>query len=493
MDSFLSLLEPSGQAGEATVGADLQRFAVLPDWLRAIADPDRLRSALRSQVPEFASGELILQACAVGRIRLKKDRWLVLFQLTINRPGSDERRDIQLRGTLTPPGLAEPQVPAGAAAFGQDDWQAYLPELRLAVEVQPPDAELPALPQLIDPEAARALLERSIRAGSPAYQDLHIEAVTPRVVRYKPGSRCTIVYHLEYPPPGGDPRWPTTVVAKTYQGRKGRNADEAMQALWNSPLAAGETVTIAEPLAFDADLNVLLQRAIPAEGTLKDLLRATLRAPTAPARDELYAYLRQTAAGLAALHQCGVRSGPTQSWEEELAEARELSDRLAAVIPELAGAATPLLDRLAAAAAAHPAEPLSPAHGSFRPEQVLLHQNRISFIDFDGFCQAEPARDLTQFLWNIKSVGLNTAEEEEDGEPVDAAMHLDYLDQLDTFATVFLTRYRELLPGSAARLALWEALHLVTQVLEYWSKVKPARLKNMLFLLERHLRASGLA
>jgi aminoglycoside phosphotransferase (APT) family kinase protein len=124
---------------------------------------------------------------------------------------------------------------------------------------------------------------------------------------------------------------------------------------------------------------------------------------------------------------------------------------------------------------------------------VLLHQNRVGFIDFDGFGQAEPARDLALFLWNIKSVGLNTGAEDDEDEPVDAEIHLDYLDQLDTLAEIFLTRYQALMPTSAPRLALWEALNLLTLVLEYWIKVKPGRLKNMLFLLERHLRASGIA
>jgi aminoglycoside phosphotransferase (APT) family kinase protein len=170
-----------------------------------------------------------------------------------------------------------------------------------------------------------------------------------------------------------------------------------------------------------------------------------------------------------------------------------LNDQLAAVVPELAGAATPLLARLAAAAAAHPAEPLRPAHGSFRPAQVLLHQNRVGFIDFDGFGQAEPARDLALFLWNIKSVGLNTAAEDDEDEPVDAAIHLDYLDQLDHLAAVFLTEYQAGAPRARPRLALWEALNLLTLVLEDWIKVQPGRLKNMIFLLERHLRASGIA
>ena len=133
-------------------------------------------------------------------------------------------------------------------------------------------------------------------------------------MRYKPGSRCTIVYQLEYPPDlASDPHWPITVVVKTYQGRKGETAYAAMRALWNSPLAVGDIVTIAEPLAFVPELSVLVQRAIPEEQTLKDLIRATLRAPTAAGRETLYTYLRKTAAGLAALHQCGVVSGAARS------------------------------------------------------------------------------------------------------------------------------------------------------------------------------------
>jgi len=266
-----------------------------------------------------------------------------------------------------------------------------------------------------------------------------------------------------------------------------------MRALWDSPLGKGDVVTLAEPLAFVPEWNVLLQGAIPADQTLKDLIRATLRDPTAAGQAELDGYLGQTAAGLAALHQCGVSSGPARTWEDELAEARELNARLEAVVPDLAGAAAPLLARLADAAATQPAAPLGPAHGSFRPAQVLLHNGQVGFIDFDGFCQAEPARDLALFLWNIKSVGLNTGADEDEDEPVAAELHPAYLAQLDTLAAEFLTRYQALVPGASARLALWEALNLLTLVLEYWIKVKPERLKNMLFLLERHLQSSGLA
>ena len=65
-------IEPPGPAEAAAVAASLQRLASLPDWLSAVADPAQLVAALHAHVPEFASGALILRACVVERIRLKR-------------------------------------------------------------------------------------------------------------------------------------------------------------------------------------------------------------------------------------------------------------------------------------------------------------------------------------------------------------------------------------------------------------------------------------
>ena len=490
-----TIVEEPDRLAAAAVWDGLRRLAMLPDWLSAIADPARVATALTSQVSEFAAGDLTLRACRVDRIRLKDGHWTALYQLTVAGPGADgdAGRAVWLSGTLRPPGQDEPAPTGTPAAFGTEDWAGYLPDLRLALRTQPPDADLPILPQLTDPLEARALLERAIRAGSPAYVDITIEACTPQVMRYKPGSRCTILYYLGYPPAlAADHHWPAFVVAKTYQGKKGQTAYGGMRALWNSPLGAGDVVTVAEPLAFVPELGLLIHGPIPGNRTLKDLIRAALRTGAPEVLEELHATLRRTAAGLAALHQSGVQAGKVRDYADALGEVREMIDELAALIPDVAGAATPLFDRLTALAATYRADADGPAHGSFRPAQVLLHEGRVGFIDFDSFCRSEPARDLALFLSNIISVGLNTGAEEEDDEPVDVAGNLDYLDQLEGLAEIFLAHYESLAPISRSRLALWSAAMVFIQVLEYWTKVKPARLKNMIFLLERRLRTTGL-
>src|SRR5262249_30171142 len=158
---------------------------------------------------------------------------------------------------------------------------------------------------------------------------------------YKPGSRCTILYRLEYPTGSEACSWPELVFAKTYKGDKGRNAYAGMRKLWESPLSKGDIVTIAEPLAFIPELNVLVQGPIREEQTLKDLIRSALRDGTPDALAELDDYMRKTALGLAALRRSDARHGEMVTWEDELAEVREVADQLAGAIPQLAGVATP--------------------------------------------------------------------------------------------------------------------------------------------------------
>jgi hypothetical protein len=476
-------------------GAGWGRFATLPDWLTAIIQPERVQAALVRAVPEFATGTRRLQHCAVHRVRLKQEQWTALYQLTVAGPADDTGREVALRGTLFPPGIAPPAARDQQVAFGSAGWQVYLPELRLALEPQPPDAALPALPVLTDPEQARALLEQGIRQGAPAtYHDFRLAAAQPRVMRYSPGSRCTILYHLAYP---ADRRtadhWPDIVVAKTYHRDKGRQAYEAMRALWDSPLATGDVVAIAEPLAFLPEWNVLVQGPVREEQTLQDLIRAALRTGTPEVPAALDENLRKAAAGLAALHDAPVQPRDTRVWADELAEVRQVNDRLSAVIPALAGALAPLLTCLEAQSAAIPADPAVPAHGTFRPAQVLLHQGRIGFIDFDSFCRAEPALDVALFIEKVKDLGLSADPgdaDDADDIPLDPAARPARLAQVEAFCATFLDAYRAQRPISAQRIALWETLYLLTLVLHCWTKVKPARLVHSMFLLEHHLRTN---
>jgi hypothetical protein len=107
--------------------------------------------------------------------------------------------------------------------FGGPGWHCHLPALGLDLEPQPAETALAVLPQLTDPERARAIVADAL--GRP------VDACAVDVLIYKPGSRAVLRYDLTYPP---GTTGPAVVIAKTYRGAKGRNAHEAMAAMWRS-------------------------------------------------------------------------------------------------------------------------------------------------------------------------------------------------------------------------------------------------------------------
>jgi aminoglycoside phosphotransferase (APT) family kinase protein len=191
-------------------------------------------------------------------------------------------------------------------------------------------------------------------------------------------------------------------------------------------------------------------------------------------------YMRKTAAGLAALHKSGVTTGRSWTWEDELDEVRDRIERLGAAIPSLTHAADPLLERLKEMASSTPADLPVPTHGSYRPAQVLLYRGQIGFIDFDSFCQAEPAHDLALFLSTVKNIGLDTTEIEDNKRalPLEEPERTERLKQMIAICDAFLEEYERHAPVSRQRIALWEALDQMMLVLASWIKIKTFRLQD---------------
>lgn len=451
---------------------ELSRLGVMPAWLAGLDDPVEVQTAMGRLVPG-------LQRARLGGVRLKEGGWTARCALALD----GARPVVELAARIIPPEQGEPEPAKASMEFpGVDGWRGWVPELRLELlSIPEPESGLPSLELLTDPERARALLEGAIREGAPTYRDLRIVAASPRVMRYSPGSRCTVMYRLELPPEAQSFAWPDVVVAKTYhRSDKGRIAWDGMRALWSSPLAASSIVDIAEPLAWLPELRVLVQGPIRQERTLKELLLATLASPTGHSLDELRRWLARAAAGLVELHHSGAHSTERGTLEAEFAEVHGVLDRLTSVIPQLAGAADGFLEDLQILAALIPADPALPAHRSFRPAQVLLHGDRMGFIDFDGFCQAEPALDVALFRATMRELAMSVL-------PVKRPVH-ERLVTIDDLCDHFLACYVKLAPLSSERVVLWEALDLFTNVQHSWTKVKPARLTNAMSLLLHHAR-----
>lgn len=471
--------------------AGMSQLRTLPDWLLAPLQSEKIIDALRLHVPEIASGEWSIQHCGIKRFFLKDDNgyWEGTYHLAARSATTGLEHTFLIHGRLTAPWFGKPAfMESSPAPFGSPDWRCFLPELHLALETERPEKELPALAQLTDPDQSCLLIEKVLRECGRLAADHAITACTPRILSYKPGSRCTIRYELEYFP-SSDPstRSPQVLIGKVYRkGSKAQNAYEGMLTLWHSPLADGSTVTIAEPIACLPDLKIMLQATIPGEISLEDLLKSVIDRPNGEEQEELYHYMRKTAAGLAAFHQSGAVYGEHVELGEWFAEIHDLTHRLTILLPELEGAILPLLERLEDLADLYLEEPAVPTHGTFNPEQVLIDGERIGFIDFDDYCMAEPALDVGLFRAAIKDIGMNTPFSLPTPSQTERLARLALLDEI---GDVFVSEYETHAAISRDRVALWEAADYLRNCLHYWIKVKPSEPDNALLILDQHLQS----
>lgn len=480
------------QEQDSVVWGGLGKFSRLPGWLVAARDPDRISELLSRIVPEFNQGQLLLQKCEVGHIRYKEDHWTGLYHLTTCPPGEKTPQTVTLEGVIYAPGVIARGEPQVEGAFGTPNWSAVIPELNLKLKTQESETVLTSMTFLTDPEESRHFLMRNIREGSK-YHDIEIQSSNPKVVRYKPGSRCTVLYRLEYPQTiSPAPSWPELVIAKTYRNEKGKKAFDGMMALWNSQLASSGMVQIAEPLAYNEQERVMIQGPIREEITLKKFMAAAFRTGTPETIEELNRVMQKTAAGLAELHAANVTLGQVWEWEDELSEVRERIERLSSSHPGLVEGAEPLLNRIRQLAEVSPPDPNVPSHGSFRPAQVLLYKDQIGFIDFDTFCQSEPANDLALFLSAVMSIAMTNTDFDEtrdSGSTMDEETRKARFELAMSLSEQFLDEYERHRPVSRARVALWETLDLFMLVLHGWIKVKVGELADISYLFEQFLQS----
>ncbi len=466
-----------------TVISPLDTFATLPGWVAAGLFGERVMESLQQDVPELREGRPRLLSCPPGRWRAKGDEWIARYRLSIADPDG-EPQSIVLVGNLFAPHAPGPTREGGTGAgFGESGWTCWLDDLRLELTVEATDPALPALADIIDPVAARDLLQEVIvEAG---YRDAAVTACTPNVVRYKPGSRCTVVVDVSYDRTNGNQPGPDPIVIKTHQGDKGQTAWAAMTALWQSPLAKDGIVTLAEPLGYEPERRILFQGPIPEDCTLKELAREAIADGSDAQLGRLREELAKTGHALAALHNSSASYGGTATLDGELEEIREVVGRLSLSVPELEAAAEPLLSRLDELSAEYPAEKSVSAHHDFRPAQVLLHSGKVGFIDFDGASMAEPALDLGRFRAKLRDIGISVLSAS--GTPLTGPERADSLTTMDELCDHFLEAYREKADVSKERVLLWETCDLLTAMLHAWTKVRLARIHPRLTVLEHHL------
>jgi Phosphotransferase enzyme family len=345
---------------------------------------------------------------------------------------------------------------------------ACIDTLGMVAQVFPIDGELPTLVEATDPAVAARVLAELLAASGHAETEVLACRVEP--VHYNRRHRCMSRYHLDL---AGGRR--VVLYGKVSNDGAGARTPAVVDDL--RATLPGARFALPECLGFRQDLQLVVLTEIPGVPQVAQLLRARLRGEPSPvsglALEEAVDACGEIAA---ALHGSGLRRGAARPLRGELARLRAEVAPIRRLTPELGERLTRWLEQQESAAAATDPLPLCQSHGDFTYTQLIFDGPRSGLVDFDTFCQAEPALDLGHFL-----AYLRFAEAKARG----ATSAAEQAELIERLADRFTAAYTGAGGDAAAleRVAVYEALSLVRQAAHAWQNLKGARLEQVVTVL----------
>jgi aminoglycoside phosphotransferase (APT) family kinase protein len=242
------------------------------------------------------------------------------------------------------------------------------------------DPALPGLRTALDPAAIGQRL------------GVRVDAV--EVLQHKAGRRCVVAYETDDGP----------LVGKLRAGHRATTPFRLMQRFTDSGFGADapDGIIVAQPVAVLEDLQMWVQTRVsgrPAHTLLRDPGTAVDVA-------------RRAAAVANKIHGSGVPARRRHLVGDELRVLRDRLEDLARDRPSLAARLRTLMrasEQRAAAAGdlAHRGGPRG-IHRDFYAEQLVVDGPRVAVLDFDLYCEGDPALDIGNFLGHLTEHALRT-------------------------------------------------------------------------------------
>lgn len=257
------------------------------------------------------------------------------------------------------------------------------------------DPALPTVALALDPhEAQRQLGRRRLPRLTGPDGFARVRAI--RVTRHKPGRRCVIEYDLEVERAEMPPER-VTLVGKVRVARFGLSGYRLLSAFWDAGFdaASPDSISVPEPIGAVAKFNMWLQRKVPGE-CAAELLAAPNGVDLA----------RRIAEAAHKVHRARVPAAGRHTMADELRILRECLARVAQAEPGRARRIDSLLaacERLAIGTLA--CAPVG-IHRDFYADQVMVDGARLYLLDFDLYCEGEPALDIGNFIGHVTEQSL---------------------------------------------------------------------------------------
>lgn len=289
------------------------------------------------------------------------------------------------------------------------------------------DPVMPALDRALDPSFAEPALKRALRESQPRWAGAVINHV--RLLRHKPGRRALVEYEL-----AADGSETLTLLGKIRAKGLDRKTPALMRKLARNGFAdSADGISVPEVMGEIPELQMWLQRKVSGV-PLTNRLAGADGLPLA----------RRVAE---AAHKLLTASVPVTRRHTVDDELRILQDRLEALTnqrPEWRARLESLLARCWKQCEPLRTRPTCGVHRDFYPAQVLVDGGRLWILDFDLYCESDPALDIGNFLGHITEQSLRERGTPDALAEVEEALSEQYLSLAGSASRPAVTTYHTL-------------------------------------------------
>ena len=289
------------------------------------------------------------------------------------------------------------------------------------------DPALPSVALALDPAAVR----EDFKHGLPRLcgEDGRVSVRGIKVLRHKPGKRCVIEYDVRLKPAAGG-KTKAALIGKIRARRFGNEGYRLLDALWTAGFQndSADGFSVPEPIGVITRLQMWLQRKVPGEV-----------ATGALGRPDGVVLARRIAAAIHKLHRAGVPTDRTHTMADELRILDQCLPLAARSRPELAGRLSDIIEGCVRLGASVPEPKRRGIHRDFYPAQVIVEGARLHLIDFDLYCQGDPALDVGNFIGHMTEESLRVRGDARALQPQERAMEEAFV-ELSGEATRFAVR-----------------------------------------------------
>ena len=258
------------------------------------------------------------------------------------------------------------------------------------------DPKMPFLVQALNPLEVQHQFQHCSLPLTSGNEQVQLNAI--RVTRYIPGGRCLLEYDLKLErldAPGEN----ITLVGKVHSSGGAWSSYHFVKSLWDAGFGENseDGISVPEPMGVIPEFQMWLQRKVPGELASKLLPEARGVAPAKLIAQAIYK-----------LHQTGIPTSRRHTMADELHKAHKRFLRLAQMKPQWTQRLERLLDAGAQLANTITEPSRRGIHGDFNPEQVIVNGERLYLLDFERYCEGNPALDLGSFLEHFTTISLST-------------------------------------------------------------------------------------